>query len=983
MTSNLNIFSIKETNKQQNIKKISPSLKQGKKFKKYQNKIERSLEKSAEILSGKEGFTDMEGKSLTKQTDHVISNNNYSNQQQIIDNLRKEYQNTTKQYEDLVNKISGNLTSYVDRVNPKNQYLNKVVQFTTGDVCYVTSQGIVKYIPSSDVWKSTNISQSIQTKLNIPYLKAYSTPGTQIPTNPPLISGTELQTGQSVGNEGSNVFVNKFLPSDITPKYMGCYAANSSNDNMTFIGGSPPPLTGVTILNGTFSQPVLANNSYKYINSASKVPGWYFGNGVLINNSSAWKYPMPYPGGNQCVSIQNTDYIYTPLTLNTGVNYTITFSGCSRNCCNNPNVGNPINIQLYTNLNAFISTITTITPSVNSWTKYSYTFTVPTTQSYYLYFKGSNTSGDQSTAIANVRLNSSTETGGSYSYNQCKEEAVINGYRYFGLQNVNLSSGLGYCAVSKSEPAVTEYGNSQIPSKLITLWSSNTSGQPGNTATLSNTGSLQVFNSSGQAVYSTPSKKANPSNYLGCYGDNSSSRAMTTEWTDGSQQYDSSQCQTIAQENNYQYYGLQNSTSGTNAQCFLSNDITQTTQYGAASNCTQISDGSWSGGGLSNAVYNATLTQSNYYLIVKDNGNMCVYRGTGPNDKQGKIWASRTRGQQQTENPNMVATKGKYGQNWMPSGSTLSPGDFIGSNDGKLALVMQDDGNLVLYTYEMVTNCQKMSDGNMGGGIGANSAYDIGNTAVTGNIGALGYIDSDSNLYTYPSSNQSYTNDYMTINNMNTPGNDIQGASFSNTTIESCQSACNSNSQCAGFVFSGNTCSPKTNQMFPFSNSVEESSGSQIYVRDKMPSSPPLGVTQNTNTTDTITYQNYINKGQIGSQYGLANANSVQKQELEKLQTKMKLLSNQITDLTIKFQDGALKAENQSQTNSTGIEDYLKDIITTNKKIGLVTGETNGNIHNILTDSDIVVLQKNYDYLFWSILAVGAVLVSMNIVKKQ
>ena len=89
MISNLNIFSTKETNKQENVKKISPSLKQGKKFKKYQNKIEHSLEKSAEILSGKEGFTDMEGKSLTKQTDNVINNNNYSNQQQIIDNLKK------------------------------------------------------------------------------------------------------------------------------------------------------------------------------------------------------------------------------------------------------------------------------------------------------------------------------------------------------------------------------------------------------------------------------------------------------------------------------------------------------------------------------------------------------------------------------------------------------------------------------------------------------------------------------------------------------------------------------------------------------------------------------------------------------------------------------------------------------------------------------------------------------------------------------
>jgi hypothetical protein len=691
---------------------------------------------------------------------------------------------------------------------------------------------------------------------------------------------------------------------------------------------------------------------------------------------------MPYPGGNQCVSIQNTDYIYTPLTLNTGVNYTITFSGCSRNCCNNPNVGNPINIQLYTNLNAFISTITTITPSVNSWTKYSYTFTVPTTQSYYLYFKGSNTSGDQSTAIANVRLNSSTETGGSYSYNQCKEEAVINGYRYFGLQNIDLSNGLGYCAVSKSEPAVTQYGNSQIPSKLIALWSSNTSGQPGNTASLDGGGSLEILNSGGTSIFSTPipnSLKSSVGNYVGCYKmpNNWSNDYRISGTTDHSTSFDD--CQDLATNNGFAYFAYQGYLKQDNSRrCLGFNDLDTAITKGGSKKCKSETS---AGGGV--GVLYSLGEALNCYLILQDDGNMCIYKGTGPNDNQGKIWSSHTKGQQKSENPNVVATKGKYGQNWIPSGSTLAPGDFIGSNDGKLALVMQEDGNLVLYTYDMVTNCKKMSDGNMGGGIGANSAYDIGHTADTGNMGALGYIDSDSNLYTYPSSNQSYTNDYMTINNMNTPGNDIQGASFSNTTIESCQSACNSNSQCAGFVFSGNTCSPKTNQMFPFSNSVEESSGSQINVRDKMPSSPPLGVTQNTNSTDTITYQNYINKGQIGSQYGLANANSVQKQELEKLQTKMKLLSNQITDLTIKFQDGALKAENQSQTNSTGIEDYLKDIITTNKKIGLVTGETNGNIHNILTDSDIVVLQKNYDYLFWSILAVGVVLVSMNIVKKQ
>jgi hypothetical protein len=37
---------------------------------------------------------------------------------------------------------------------------------------------------------------------------------------------------------------------------------------------------------------------------------------------------------------------------------------------------------------------------------------------------------------------------------------------------------------------------------------------------------------------------------------------------------------------------------------------------------------------------------------------------------------------------------------------------------------------------------------------------------------------------------------------------------------------------------------------------------------------------------------------------------------------------------------------------------------------------------NVLETSDIVVLQRNYNYMFWSVLAVGLVLVSVNVVKK-
>jgi hypothetical protein len=135
--------------------------------------------------------------------------------------------------------------------------------------------------------------------------------------------------------------------------------------------------------------------------------------------------------------------------------------------------------------------------------------------------------------------------------------------------------------------------------------------------------------------------------------------------------------------------------------------------------------------------------------------------------------------------------------------------------------------------------------------------------------------------------------------------------------------------------------------------------------------------------------------------------NSVQKKQLEQLQIKMNMLSKQITNLTGKFESGAEVSTDQSEKNTSGmiegmknndtpelselleeydnqmIGGYMSDIITTNNKINKISRETTDGIQNILKDSDIVVLQKNYEYLFWSILAAGTVLVSMNIVNKQ
>jgi hypothetical protein len=844
-----------------------------------------------------EGFSEMNPNNLSRQTNQVINSNHHSKQQLIINDLRKEYDKTLQEYNKLLSTISTNVTGYVDRVSSKNPYLNKTIAFNTGHVCYVTKQGVVKYIPSPGVWNSVSAPKNV-IRLNIPWLNSYSTPGTIIPTNPPLISGTNVKANQSLGNEGSNVFVDQLLPPLPESTYMGCFATNTNNDNTDFIGTKPPTITAVSIENGNFSNPEIPANSFRYLRGGT-VPGWNFNNGILLNNSSAWGYPMPYPGGKQCVNLQNAGSIDTMLSLQSGVNYTLTFMACGRNCCRGTPTSNSIDIELYNNSNVLTSNVANFTPPINTWTSYSYTFTVPTTQRYKLVFKGTGT-GDRSAALTSIRLRSDAIPQGTYSYQNCKQAAISNGYRYFGLQNVNTSSGLGYCAVSNSEPAIMKSGRSERVSKMVPLWSSNTGGKPGNTAILTNTGSLQVLDSTGKAVYSTPAS-------------------------------------------------------------------TSITATNIPSNIT------------------ATNKRINSFLILQSDGNMSIFEGTDPNNRKNEIWSSMTAGRQEKANIDVVASKGKYGQNWMSNGSTLSPGDFIGSTDGKIALMMQTDGNLVLYTYQTDTNCEKIGD-KIGGGRGANAMYDIGMSADSKNMGALGFIDSDSNLYTYPITNQKYTDTYSKIENINAVGNDIPGKAFANSSIESCKKACDSNPDCVGFVTTrdGSTCWPKNKGMYPFGGVGQFFSGRDTYVKGKQPLTPPIGISSNTTSINSVDFGKYINKGTVGNnKHGLANINNVEKQQLDQLRSKLNMLSKQITDLTDKFQTGSINAEQQSSKNVSGVNQYFKDFNNTNNKISGISEETNVGIENILKDSDIVVLQKNYEYLFWSILAAGTVLVSMNVMKKE
>jgi hypothetical protein len=204
---------------------------------------------------------------------------------------------------------------------------------------------------------------------------------------------------------------------------------------------------------------------------------------------------------------------------------------------------------------------------------------------------------------------------------------------------------------------------------------------------------------------------------------------------------------------------------------------------------------------------------------------------------------------------------------------------------------------------------------------------------------------------------------------------------YGNATVDQCKTTCNDNSSCAGFVFypTGNICYPKDSTMFPNGGTSSQSKGFDSYIKHREPKKPPIGVPATTNNLDTISYQNYLKGGAVGDKYGLSKANSVEKQQLSDLETRLSLITSNINKFTNLFEQGGTKIDNQLISNIPGTDEYLKELGLTNAQIK----DTSTTINRVLDDSDIVVLQKNYDYLFWSILAAGAVLVSMNIVKKN
>ena len=109
-------------------------------------------------------------------------------------------------------------------------------------------------------------------------------------------------------------------------------------------------------------------------------------------------------------------------------------------------------------------------------------------------------------------------------------------------------------------------------------------------------------------------------------------------------------------------------------------------------------------------------------------------------------------------------------RDYLKGGDILQTGEWIASKSGKNRAILQEDGNFVVYRSR--EGCVK-NDKDYYGKESVNAIYEISGT-TNKNIGKVGYIDSNTNLFEYPNNLIKNGTKYSKIGNYDSKGNTIK-----------------------------------------------------------------------------------------------------------------------------------------------------------------------------------------------------------------
>jgi hypothetical protein len=273
-------------------------------------------------------------------------------------------------------------------------------------------------------------------------------------------------------------------------------------------------------------------------------------------------------------------------------------------------------------------------------------------------------------------------------------------------------------------------------------------------------------------------------------------------------------------------------------------------------------------------------------------------------------------------------------------------------------------------------------------GLGSVAAvYNINSPGNYDNIGKVGYINEQNQLLQYPSSmiQQGTGTSYTTLNNIDSPGNNINTLNLNN---EECEQQCNQTTGCYGYTYiSPNTCNLKNSNVFSYSNlsgPLAPSQGTNLNMRG-IQITNDISCPKEIKNINTLDWGNYnMSQDQMTSTTtcGLEKINQQLVEEREQSEVGLNSIISQISKGL-----SSLMTSNQEMTQQMDLEHNiinnnisLYDVLY-DKYQKIMKGDYN-NVNNILANSEITVLQSRYFYVLWAILAIAIIISLIMLIRK-
>jgi hypothetical protein len=523
-----------------------------------------------------------------------------------------------------------------------------------------------------------------------------------------------------------------------------------------------------------------------------------------------------------------------------------------------------------------------------------------------------------------------------YDFTTCKQSAIDTDNLYFGLQNLNPTTNKSSCYVSNNLAKSTKYKTSS-------------------TACKSDTDGYVYGAKSVNAIYKSPD-----TTYIGVFNEKPV-RSMN-RINNGSQTFTYETCKKEAVNRNKIYFGLQNFNKNTElSACSVGDNYTKISQYGNSTDSyTATSDSKTYGGAWANAVYKVNIKKSEYIGCYNDDESSPSMTNVGNNDTNYSFETCRAE-----------AINGKKQYFALQGGKNGSSKCFV-SDD--LPSAQQ---------YGLYKPCVESAvDKNTYGFVGNNAIYKVNDVGTSSYMGKIGYVDGNDKLLEYPSNMIIPGTNYSKYLDYDSNSKTLK--TITNTTYNDCVTACNSSTSYYGFAFDNTTQTgylKGKNILKPLLKVPKPNT--DLYVRDVKTTNANISCNRSTVGINSNQWKNYT-KGSMmtpNTTCSLTQQLVTPNSKIANLQNQIGQVGGQIISILNNLQKQNDDVKSQIGINSSKIDD---DLVMYNKTINDIQNYKIGedNMNNIVKDTNLLVLYKNYNYMFWSILAISTMIISMKMMGK-